>query len=250
MRAGWSSLKARAGNRLARHFLPTPLLLANTTAMVSFTFDDIPDSAARVGAPLVEEHGGRATFYVAGGLVGECSRYWTGVAADEIVTLHCNGHEIGCHTFSHPSAADLGEAVMADEFERNRRYFSELDSSIRLENFAYPYGLASIAYKRQLRGSFRSSRGILPGINRRVVDLHFLRATPLVEELIDGPAIERACDEAVKSGGWLIFYSHDIAARPSPYGCTPQLLRRALRAVSRRDIPIVTVAEALRRAGA
>ncbi|WP_291696400.1 hypothetical protein [Bradyrhizobium sp.] len=143
----------------------------------------------------------------------------------------------------------MDEAGMADEFERNRRYFSALDPSIRPENFAYPYGLASIGYKRQLRGSFRSSRGILPGINRRLVDLHFLRATPLVEELIDGPAIEHAC-EAPESGGWLIFYSHDIVARPSPDGCAPQFLRRALRAVSRRDIPIVTVAEALRRAGA
>jgi peptidoglycan/xylan/chitin deacetylase (PgdA/CDA1 family) len=250
MHAGWSSLKARAGNRLARHFLPTPLRLANTKAMVSFTFDDIPDSAARMGAPLVEEHGGRATFYVAGGLVGEASRYWTAVAADEIIALHRNGHEIGCHTFSHPSAVDLNKVVMAAEFERNQRYFTALEPSIRLENFAYPFGLASVAYKRQLKGSFRSSRGILPGVNRGVVDLHYLRAIPLVEELIDGPAIERACDAALASRGWLIFYSHDVAARPSPYGCTPQLLRRALRAALRRDIPIVTVAEALTRAGA
>jgi peptidoglycan/xylan/chitin deacetylase (PgdA/CDA1 family) len=39
--------------------------------MVSFTFDDVPKSAATVGATILEEYGGRATFYVAGSLVTE-----------------------------------------------------------------------------------------------------------------------------------------------------------------------------------
>jgi len=41
-----------------------------------------------------------------------------------------------------------------------------------------------------------------------------------------------------------------VTEKPSPYGCTPQLLRCALKAASRRNMPIVTVADALRRAGA
>ena len=57
-------------------------------------------------------------------------------------------------------------------------------------------------------------------------------------------------DEAVAKGGWLIFYSHDVATEPSAYGCTPSLLRHALEAASRRNVPIVSVAEALRWAGA
>ena len=56
--------------------------------------------------------------------------------------------------------------------------------------------------------------------------------------------------EAVESGGWLIFYGHDVANAPSPYGCTPYLMRHALQAAGKRDMPIVTVAEALRRIGA
>ena len=77
-----------------------------------------------------------------------------------------------------------------------------------------------------------------------------MRATPLIDENIDPNGVERAFDEAAACGGWLIFYGHDVAAEPSPYGCTPQLLRHALHAASRRNIPIVSVAEALRRAGA
>jgi peptidoglycan/xylan/chitin deacetylase (PgdA/CDA1 family) len=250
MRVDWSQLKARVSNRLARHFRAAPLRLPGNAPMVSFTFDDVPRSAATVGAPMLEEYGGRATFYVAGSLVSQWSGLWAGIGADEIIDLHRNGHEIACHTFSHRRATELDAAAMEAEIEQNRRYFHGLDASIRLENFAYPYGLASLLRKRQLGNTFRSSRGILPGVNSDLVDLHFLRATPLIDEDIDTSGVERAFDEAAGCGGWLIFYGHDVAAEPSRYGCTPQLLRHALQAASRRNIPIVSVAEALRRAGA
>jgi hypothetical protein len=139
---------------------------------------------------------------------------------------------------------------MAAEIARNLQYFRELDPSIRLENFAYPYGFASVSLKGQLKNAFRSSRGILPGVNRGRVDLQFLRATPLINRHIDDDGIDRVFDQALSTGGWLIFYGHDVAARPSPYGCTPTLLRHALEAARRRDIPLVCVAEALNRAGA
>src|SRR5665213_1003393 len=48
----------------------------------------------------------------------------------------------------------------------------------------------------------------------------------------------------------LIFYSHDVATPPSSYECSPSLLRHTLEAASRRSMPIVSVAEASRRAGA
>jgi len=247
MSTDWSALKARVSNRLSRHLCATPLAWPGKQPMVSFTFDDIPDSAARVGATMLQEYGGRGTFYVAGGLLSQWSGHWNGADADDIVGLHAGGHEIACHTFSHRRTTDLDAATMAEEIELNRRFLEGLDSSIRLENFAYPYGLASISRKGQLAGTFRSSRGILPGVNHGNIDLQFLRATPLVNEHLDEDGIERAFDETLATGGWLIFYGHDVAAKPSPYGCTPRLLRTALEAAAQRKLPVVTVAEALRR---
>jgi peptidoglycan/xylan/chitin deacetylase (PgdA/CDA1 family) len=244
------SIKARVSNRLARHLHAAPLRLTGTGPMVSFTFDDVPDSAAGIGAPMLEDHGGRATFYISGGLVGRWSGHWNGIAREDIVTLHRAGHEIACHTFSHRQASELDAFAMAEEVDQNRGYFAELDPTIRLKNFAYPYGLASVSRKGQLKDVFHSARGILPGVNRDVIDLQLLRAMPLIEPHIDGAGIESAFDEATRTNGWLIFYGHDVAEKPSPYGCTPQLLRRALKAASRRNMPIVTVADALRRAGA
>lgn len=245
-----SALQERVSNRLARHFRAAPHRLPAHAPMVSFTFDDAPDSAAGLGASLLEEHGGRGTFYLAGSLIDQPADHWHGLSNDAIVRLHQAGHEIACHTFSHLRAIDLDETAMAREIERNRSYFHAIDSSIVLENFAYPYGFASVWRKPQLAKTFRSARGILPGVNRDVIDLQFLRASPLIDCEIDASGVDRYFDEAVTSGGWLIFYGHDVVDAPSPYGCTPDLLCHALKAAKTRNMPIVTVAEALRRIGA
>lgn len=250
MRSVWSEMKGRVGNRLARHFAPAPLRLPDLGPMVSFTFDDVPDSAADTGAPLLQDFGGRGTFYVAGSLVDQPSDYWVGISRDAILALHRGGHEIACHTFSHRRAGELDEAGMAAEIEKNRSYFLAIDRSIRPENFAYPFGFASLPRKIQLAKNFRSSRGIQPGVNRGVIDLQFLRAIPLIEHDTTLEGIEGAFDEAVASNGWLIFYTHDVTNAPSPFGCSPRFLRHALEAAVRHKIPIVTVAEALRRIGA
>ena len=249
MRPDWSALKARVSNRLSRHFCTAPFRLRNKAPMVSFTFDDTPKSAAAVGVPILDAYNALATFYVSGGLVDKWSGHWTGISADEIVGLHRAGHEIACHTFSHTRTTDLDAAGLATEIEDNRRYLLALDPSIKIENFAYPYGLGSVLRKGQLRKIFHSSRGIIPGANSGVVDLQFLRATPLIDRDIDRNGIDRAFEEAVANNGWLIFYSHDVATEPSPYGCSPSLLRHALDAASRRNVQILSVADALRSAG-
>ena len=76
--------------------------------------------------------------------VDKWSDHWQGVAADKIVELHRRGHEIACHTFSHLRATDLDATRLAAEIEDNRRYLLGLDPSIRIDNFAYPYGLGSV----------------------------------------------------------------------------------------------------------
>jgi peptidoglycan/xylan/chitin deacetylase (PgdA/CDA1 family) len=246
MRPVWSNLKARVGNKLARHLRVAPATLKNDRPMVSFTFDDTPISAVTRGAAMLEEYDARGTFYISGGLVNGWSGHWTGLSGGDIVGLHRRGHEIACHTFSHARATDLTGAAMAAELERNRRYLLDLDPSISIENFAYPYGTGSVLRKGQLRETFHSSRGILPGANSGTVDLQYLRSTPLIDHDIDRDGIDRAFDEAVACNGWLIFYTHDIEATPSIYGCTPELLRYALDGAARRKIQAMSVAGALR----
>ena len=246
MNALWSAAKAKVSHRLATHLCVESFRLRNETPMVSFTFDDIPKSAATTGAGILEDHGARGTFYVSGGLVGTTSSpHWAAVDVPDIVALHRRGHEIGCHTFSHSRACDLDAAALTAEIEQNRRYLLSADPSIKIENFAYPFGYGSFWRKHQLKAAFRSCRSIVPGVNSGAVDLQFLRAMPLIDQCIDRDGIERALDEAQNNNGWLIFYSHDVTEAPSPYGCSPALLNHALEAASRRKIPGLSMAEAL-----
>src|SRR6478609_1300593 len=127
MNAMWSEAKARVSHWLATHLSVEPFRLRNQTPMVSFTFDDLPKSAATTGAKILEGRNARGTFYVSGGLVGIIEPHWETVEAHDIIALHRNGHEIGCHTFSHKRACDLDERSLAAEIADNCRYLRSLD---------------------------------------------------------------------------------------------------------------------------
>jgi peptidoglycan/xylan/chitin deacetylase (PgdA/CDA1 family) len=244
-----SEARARLSHRMAMHLRVEPFRLRNETPMVSFTFDDVPKSAATVGAAILEAHDVRGTFYVIGSQVGTSSPLWDMVDGEDVVGLHRRGHEIACHTFSHKRACDLDAETLNAEIARNQEFLRTLDPSILIENFAYPFGYGSFVRKRQLKTVFKSCRSIVPGVNSGTVDLQFLRAMPLIDRRIDREGIGRALDEARIRNGWLIFYTHDVADKPSPYGCSPALLNAALEAASRRKIPVLNMAEALRCAG-
>jgi peptidoglycan/xylan/chitin deacetylase (PgdA/CDA1 family) len=245
-----SEAKARFSHRMAMHLCVEPFRMRNATPMVSFTFDDVPKSAATVGAAILDAHDVHGTFYVIGSQVGAAAPLWDMVDGEDVIALHRGGHEIACHTFSHKRACDLDAETLSAEIARNQQYLRSLDASIRIENFAYPFGYGSFVRKRQLKTVFKSCRSIVPGVNSGDVDLQFLRAMPLIDQRIDRDGIERAFDEAQTANGWLIFYTHDVADEPSPYGCSPALLTEALEAASRRKIPVLNMAEALQCAGA
>lgn len=245
MNALLSEARAKVGHRLAMHLHVDLFRMRNSTPMVSFTFDDLPKSAATTGADLLEAAGARGTFYVSGDLVGGATPEWTAGDADDVLSLHRRGHQIGCHTFSHRRACDLDDAAMAREIAQNRAYFRALDPSIAIDTFAYPFGYGSFARKHRLRTEFETCRSIVQGINAGSVDLQFLRAMPLIDREMDRDGIERAFDEAQTNNGWLIFYGHDVSDRPSPFGCSPALLAQALHAARRRGIPTLTMAEAM-----
>jgi peptidoglycan/xylan/chitin deacetylase (PgdA/CDA1 family) len=246
MNAMLSEARVKVSHRLAMHLHVGRFRLRNATPMVSFTFDDLPKSAVTTGAEILEAHDARGTFYVSGGLVGVGTTDWDSGDAADVVSLHRRGHEIGCHTFSHQRACDLDDAALADEIARNRDYFRALDPAIEIETFAYPFGYGSFARKQQLKSEFRTCRSIVPGVNSGSVDMQFLRAMPLIDRQMSRDGIERAFDEAQENNGWLIFYGHDVAGNPSPYGCSPALVDHALKAAARRKIPALTMAEALR----
>jgi peptidoglycan/xylan/chitin deacetylase (PgdA/CDA1 family) len=214
--------------------------------LVSFTFDDVPDSAYTNGAVILESHGVRGTFYVAGGLCGSVEADRRLMSACQYVDLHRRGHEIGCHTFSHPAIDTLNGPEFATELERNKAFFSALIPGATLENFAYPFGVSSLARKLDAQRKFCSCRGVRAGINIGAVDLGMLKAV-LIGRATAFASIAHSIDEAVSRNGWLILFTHDVTATPTAFGCMPSLLDAAVGYAIARRCAIVTVREALRR---
>lgn len=214
--------------------------------LVSFTFDDIPASAAEQGAAILEEAGCLGTFYVAGGLVGAVEPGRRLATRDQCRDLHRRGHEIGCHTFSHRAVSGLDSSALADDVARNAAFLGEADSGIALTNFAYPFNTTSLRAKRQLERHFASCRGGVPGINTGRIDLGFLRAVELADEQIDMDLVRHWIARVVESRGWLVFFSHGISETREPWGCTPALLRMAVSEALTRGTDVVTMREALR----
>ena len=63
-----TSLIDRCAHRAAMHLRTKTAPLNNSAPIVSFTFDDIPESAFSVGASTFDAHGMKGTFYIAGAL--------------------------------------------------------------------------------------------------------------------------------------------------------------------------------------
>ncbi|GEP10508.1 polysaccharide deacetylase family protein [Methylobacterium gnaphalii] len=214
--------------------------------LVSFTFDDIPATAAERGAAILEQSGARGTFYIAGGLVGTVEPGRRLVTAEQCGDLHRRGHEIGCHTFSHRAVSGLSRPALADDLARNAAFLAGVAPQIAPTNFAYPFNTTSLRAKRQLERHFASCRGGVPGINTGRIDLGFLRAVELADGYCDEAMMRGWIARTVATRGWLIFFSHGVSEYPEPYGCHPDLLRLAVAEARAEGATIVTMREALR----
>ncbi len=239
------TLRARISSVLARKIPLHARPLRNDAPMVSFTFDDAPETAHTIGARLLQEAKARGTFYISTALLGRRTEHWPVIGPDGVRDLHRLGHEIGLHGHAHLPVGERGALQLADDIARNRASLNAIDPTITAENFAYPYGQVSFWRKMQLAGLVRSSRGIARGVNRQFIDAQFIRSVELADQRLGHEDLDRYLDRAVATRGWLVFSSHDVGDRPSPFGVTKGLLSRALEGSLRRGLKIVTVSEAL-----
>lgn len=223
-RAQWSHMPGRlarawkAGARPARFERP----------VLSMTFDDIPRSAATAGARLLERRGLRGSFYVCGGLEGGVLDGQPLFVREDLHRLREAGHEIGCHSFSHPRFPALDAAAMDAELTRNRDWLRAALPGHEPDSFAFPYGAASIAAKRAVARHYRVARGVHPGINRGLVDFGQLLCVCLERRVHDPEAMRRLLAEAAVARGWVVLLTHDVGPDPSPWGITPDVLAATL----------------------
>jgi peptidoglycan/xylan/chitin deacetylase (PgdA/CDA1 family) len=242
-RSLWGKLRRRLAKLAARRAAPR----APGRPMVSFCFDDAPESAALRGAEILEARGLTGTWFISMGLTGQDGPMGVNADAGQIGRLLEAGHEIGCHTFSHLNCGMAPAGIVAGDVERNLKALQAQGAPQPL-TFAYPYGEVSAPAKVALGERFALARALHHGLIGEGSDLN---QAPAVG--IEGPAGEevarRWLHRAIAEKAWLILYSHDVRAAPSPFGCTPAALARLADDALAGGAEVVTVAEGCRRIG-
>jgi peptidoglycan/xylan/chitin deacetylase (PgdA/CDA1 family) len=240
---------AAAQGHAARYFRTKLFRMQNRAPIVTFTFDGVPDSAFTNGAAILEELGVFGTYYIAAGTCNTNGAHWNVISPEHVRALHDHGHEIGCQTFSYANLQKLSAGETEDECRKNHNLLRRICGDIQLTNFAYPDGHVTLRRKLQLQKRFDSCRGVVQGINVGTVDLGQLKVIELFNRSLTSEKLQKLLGETCDRNGWLIFYTHDVANRPSEFGCSPSLLRSTIETVQAMGLTCVPVRDALRLIG-
>jgi hypothetical protein len=82
-----------------------------------------------------------------------------------------------------------------------------------------------------------------------MVDPLMLKAVEIRQPEEHARGLTRWIDDVAANPGWLIFFTHDITATPTHYGCRPETLERLVSHAIERQCDILPVCEALDRFG-
>ncbi|WP_144575921.1 polysaccharide deacetylase family protein [Agrobacterium sp. DE0009] len=222
----------RVNNRLVRYFPGPAARIETSQSIVSFTFDDVPETAWTAGARILENEGVCGTFYIAGVFIDAYDGAQQMISAKGCSQLAAAGHELACHTFSHRKLSSFSREGLKADLDRNDSVLGSFDGNRHARNFSVPFGMASPVMQPLLRRKFRTTRGIMPGINRGKVDPHNLAAVELRSDQNYLDAADLWLEDVLQNGGWLIIFTHDVSRIPSFYGCPEErfqgFVRRAL----------------------
>ena len=221
------------------------LAMPETKAIVSFSFDDFPQSAYRTGGEILTHYGVHGTYYTSLGLMDATNDLGRHFAAQDLHDLLADGHELASHSFSHADCRSIPLKMYEEDVMRNQAEIDKLLPGVSLQNFAYPSGAVTLAAKRAMGQHFVSCRGIYGGINARRADLDLLRANSFCRRDINLHDAHRLIATNAGVKGWLIFFTHDVCDHPSPWGCTPQDFEAVVKYAAESSSEIMTIHQAL-----
>jgi hypothetical protein len=103
---------------------------------VQITFDDGEQSQLQNAAPLLAEHGFKATYFVTPGLISTATKF---LGWDDFRALQAAGHSVQSHGWSHKFLTFCSEAELAHELRASKQSLEEnLGSAV--EEISVPGG--------------------------------------------------------------------------------------------------------------
>lgn len=231
--------------KIADYSVISPLEIDKNPRIISFTFDDVPESAFDNAGKILDKYKVNGTFYI-------CLSFLKGnnpngfYSESNLSDCIKAGNELGCHTFSHFHFFNTTDKqFILNDLEKNRREFGKLNLGVTLKNFSYPFGEQTRLAKQCASSVYASCRGIDHGINSGKSDLNNLKAIKLYEGKHSLQQIDKILNDFSKNGGWLIFYTHDVQEDFSQYGCSPEYFEAVVKNCIEYGFSIRTVEQAL-----
>ncbi len=229
-------------NGILSHFACRKLAYINPSEKyVTFTFDDVPSTGFINGVEILNNAGKKGTFYVSINLLGNFFKL------EDLNNCINSGHELGCHTYEHKNLSTLKSGEIKYQIDKNQEAMKEINDNVTFENFSFPKGAKSITSKCVVSKRFKSCRGTERGFNVKKVDVNNLRTIPLYERRKKLKKIKRTLNKFDKSGGWLIFYTHDIQENFTKYGCSKEYFKSVVAECINRGYEIITVKEMVKK---
>jgi len=196
-------------------------------AAVSLTYDDGYDSQLENVAPLLDELGIKATFFLTVENIDERVSDW--------IALSKQGHEIGNHTLTHPCALEGYSAAkfVRDQIAPAERYFDAHFESAKPRSYAYPCGYEGLGrgtnvarvrkYVEALSPTFLAARTVNgpPNDPRDVLrQRFFLNAYEPTYDIDNRELALRYVGNAIKNGHWAILVFHEVVEQRRTAGDT------------------------------
>jgi glycosyltransferase involved in cell wall biosynthesis/peptidoglycan/xylan/chitin deacetylase (PgdA/CDA1 family) len=246
----WSRAHGYYQRKFGSLLFRRPFSISSPRPLISFTFDDFPRSALLVGGAILNRLGLAGTYYAAFGLMGEETPSGQIFSLEDLNTLFDQGHELGCHTFSHSNSWETSPREFENSIIKNRVALGELFPGREFQSFSYPISLPRPLSKARTARHFLSSRGGGQTINVGNVDLNQLSAYFLEKSRNSIETIKKIIDRNQRERGWLIFATHDISDSPTPFGCTPEFFENVVKYAISSGAQIVPVIKAMQVLGA
>jgi len=237
------SLGARIDRRLTRYSARRPMSILTDRPVISFSFDDCPQSVILNALPPMEKRGWRSTIYAAMGLCETTNHLGLHMSEAEIKAVYQSGHEIGNHTFSHLDANAVSTEAFLKDIGQTTEKFTALGLP-KARSFAYPYGEVTTAIKKTLSSQYELLRGIDDIGTRTQIDLNQAAS----QRLYSGESFKKCLNlisSLEQTPRWVTFFTHDVRENPSQFGCTPAEFEQVLDAAQAVNAQVLPIAEAL-----
>ena len=213
--------------------------------LISFSFDDFPESALHTGGSILRHFGLNGTYYASLGLLGKDSESGRIFGQADLKLIREHGHELGCHTFSHCHSGNTATRIFEEAIIENRSALHALLPGMEFRTFSYPISCPRPLTKLKTSKYFMCCRAGGQTYNAGPTDLNNLAAFFLEKSRDSIRPVKDLIDQNRQAKGWLIFATHDISNNPSPYGCTPTFFEDVVRYAVDSGACILPVAKAL-----